>query len=170
MTDCMFKAPHLSHEKNMTSLLLPCQKSEGGSQQYSVMRECSSSDISLFNHEHQHKNDKCTLKRSKAKKKEQEAEFKHPGSTNYDDIESDVRVTEVDGDVTRRDVNKPIARECYAQKHSFVSKRGFIKSSLRICSQTFTKIAFILAIVISILGGLCNINVTALRRFLNLLH
>ena len=142
----------------MTSLLLPGQKSEGGSQQYSVMHECSSSEMSLFDHEYQHTNDKCTLKCSKAKKKEREAEFKHPGSTNYDDIESDVIVTEVNGDVTTRDVNKPIARKRYAQKHSFVSKKGFIKSSLRVCSRTFTKVAFILAIVISILGGLCNIK------------
>ena len=99
-----------------------------------------------------------TLEPLKAGKKEREAEFKPLGSTNYDDIMSDVIVTEVDGDVTRRDVNKPIARERYAQKHSFVSKKGFIKSSLKIYSQTFTKIAFILAIVISILGGLCNIK------------
>ena len=139
----------------MTSLLLPGQKTEGGSQQYSVMRECSSSEMSLFNHEYQHTNDKYTVKRSKAEKNEREAEFKHPGSTNYDDIESDVIVI---GDVTRRDINKPIAKKRYALKHSFVSKKGFIKSSLRVCSRTFTKAACILAIVMSILGGLCNIK------------
>ena len=154
----MFKAPHLSHEKNMTSLLLPGQKSEGGSQQYSVMREYSNSEISLFDHVYQHTNDKYTVKRLKAGKKEREAEFKPLGSTNYDDIGSDVIVTESNGDVTRRDVNKPIARKRYAQKHSFVSKKGFIKSSLRVCSRTFTKIALMLAIVISILGGLFNIK------------
>ena len=108
----------------MTSLLLPGQKSEGGSQQYSVMREYSSSEMSLFDDEYQHTNDKCTLKRSKAKKEEREAVFKHPGSTNYDDIVSDVIVTERNGDITMRDVNKPIARKRYAQKHSFVSKKG----------------------------------------------
>ena len=53
---------------------------------------------------------------------------------NYDDIVSDVIVTESNGDVTKRDVNKPIARKRYAQKHSFMSKKGFIKSSLRVCS------------------------------------
>ena len=158
LTDFMFKAPHLSRGKDMTSLLLPSQKSEGESQQYSVMRECSNSEMNLFDHKYQHTNDKCTLKCSKAKKKGREAKFKHPGSTNYDDIESDVIVTEVDGDVTRRDVNKHIARKRYAQKHSFVSKKGFIKSSLKVCSRTFTKVACILAIVISILGGLCNIK------------
>ena len=57
-----------------------------------------------------------------------------------------------------RDENEPIARKRYAQKHSFESKKGFIKSLLRVCSRTFTKIAFILAIVINILGGLCNIK------------
>ena len=154
----MFKSPHLSCGKNMTSLLLPGQKSEGRSTQYSVMRECSSSEMSLFDHKYHHTNDKCTLKRSKAKKKEREAESKHPGSTNYDDIDCDVIVTEVNGDVTRQDVNKPIARKRYAQKHSFVSKIGFIKSSLRVCSRTFTKATCILAIVISILGGLGNIK------------
>ena len=118
----MFKSPHLSSGKDMTSLLLPGQKSEGRSTQYSVMCECSSSGMSLFDHEYQHTNDKCTLKRSKAKKKEREAEFKPPGSTNYDDIECDVIVTEVKSDVTRQDVNKPIARKRYAQKHPFVSK------------------------------------------------
>ena len=158
LTDFMFKSPHLSRGKDMTSLLLPGQKSEGRSTQYSVMSECSSSEMSLFDHEYQHTNDKCTLKRSKAKKKERKAEFKHPRSTNYDDIECDVIVTEVNGDVMRQDVNKPIARKRYAQKRSFVSKMGLIKSSLRVCSRTFTKAACILAIVIAILGGLCNIK------------
>ena len=142
----------------MTSLLLPGQKSEGGSQQYSVVREYSNSEISLFGHIYQHTNDKYTVKCLKAGKKEREAEFKPLGSTNYDDIGSDVIVTESNGDVTRRDINKPIARKRFAQKHSFVSKKGFIKSSLRVCNRTFTKIALMLAIVISILGGLFNIK------------
>ena len=111
--------------------------------------------MNLFNHEYQYTNEKCTLKYSKAKKKEQEAEFKPPGSTNYDDIESDVIEN---GDVTERDVNKPIARKRYAQKHLFVSEKGCSKRLLRVCSQTFTKAVCILAIVISILGGLCNIK------------
>ena len=118
----------------------------------------SNSEISLFDHVYQHTNDKYTLKRSKARKEEREAEFKHPGSTNYDDIVSDVIVTESNGDVTMRDVNKPIARKRYAQKHSLVSKKGFIKSLLRVCSRTFTKVALMLAIVISILGSLFNIK------------
>ena len=104
-----------------------------------------------------------TLKPLRTRKEKEELKFKHPGSTNCDVIVSDVMVssvtvTELDSDVTRQDVNKPIARKRYVQKHSFVSKKGFIKSSLRVCSRTFTKVACILAIVISILGGLCNIK------------
>ena len=37
-------------------------------------------------------------------------------------------------------------------------EKGCSKSLLRVCSRTFTKAACILAIVISILGGLCNIK------------
>ena len=46
LSDFMFKAPHLSREKNMTSLL----PSEGGSPQYSFMCKYSNSEISLFDH------------------------------------------------------------------------------------------------------------------------
>ena len=52
LTDFMFKSPHLSGGKDMASLLLPGQKTEGRSTQCSVMRECSSSGISLFDHEY----------------------------------------------------------------------------------------------------------------------
>ena len=159
LTEFMFKSPQLSGGKDMTSLLLPGQNSEGRSTQYSVMSKDSSSEISLCDHKYQHINDKCTLKHSKANKKGQEAEFKPPGSTNYDDIECDVIVTEVNGDVTRQDVNKPIARKRYApRKQSLVHSKGSFKSSLRVCSRTFTFIALLLAIVISVLGGLFNIR------------
>ena len=69
-------------------------------------------------------------------------------------------MTEPDSDVIIRDVevNKPVARKRYAQKHSFVSKKGFLKSSLRVCSRTFTKVALMLAIVISILGGVFTVK------------
>ena len=104
-----------------------------------------------------------TLKPLETRKEKEELKFKRPGSTNCrnhsDVIVSGVIVTESNGDVTRRDINKLIARKRYdTQKHSFVSKKGFIKSSLRVCSRTFTKTACILAIVIRILGGLCNIK------------
>ena len=77
---------------------------------------------------------------------------------------SGVIATEPDSCVIMRDVNKPIARKRYAQKHSFVSKKGFIKSSLRVCSRTFTKVALMLAIVISILGGLFNIKLPERKK------
>ena len=64
----------------------------------------------------------------------------------------------LNNDVNRQDVNRPIARQRYAQKHSFVSKMGFVISSLRVCSRTFTKITLLLAIVISGVGGLFNIR------------
>ena len=105
------------------------------------------------------------LKPLKTGKKKEELKLKRPGSTNCrnhsDVMVSGVIVASPDSDVTIRDleVNKTIARKCYApRKQSLVHSKGSLKSSLRVCSQTFTFIALILAIVISILGGLCNIR------------
>ena len=101
-----------------------------------------------------------TLKPLKSKKEERKLKFKHPGSANCDVIVSDVIVTESDSDVIMRgvDINKPVARKRYAQKHSFVSKKRFLKSSLSMYSQTFTKVALILAVVINILGGVLTVK------------
>ena len=99
-----------------------------------------------------------TLKPLKSKKEERKLKFKHPGSTNCDVIVSDVIFTEPNSDVIMRDVNKPIARKRYVQKHSLVSKKGFLKSSLSMYSQTFTKVALVLAVVISILGGVLTVK------------
>ena len=101
-----------------------------------------------------------TLIPLKTTKEEGKSKFKCPGSTNCDAIVSDVIVTEPDSDVIIRDVevNKPVARKRYAQKHSLVSKKGFLESSLSVCSQTFNKVALMLAIVISILGGVFNVK------------
>ena len=71
LLDIMFKSPHLSGGKDMTSLLLPGRKVEGGNTPYSVMCEYNSSGISLFDPEYQHTNDKCTLKRSKPKRRKE---------------------------------------------------------------------------------------------------
>ena len=76
------------------------------------------------------------------------------GSTNYDVIND----ATPDGDVTRPDINKGIARARYTQKHSFVSKIGCIKSSLSVYCQTVTRITLLLAIIINVLGGLNNIR------------
>ena len=142
----------------MTSLLSSRSRSKGGNQQFSVMSEYSNSEIKPVDQVSRKTNDIIILKLSKARKDKREAKFKCLGSTNCDVMVSDVIVTEANGDVTMRDVNKPIARKRYGEKHSFVSKKGFIKSSLRVCSQTCTKVALMLAIVISILGGLFNIK------------
>ena len=145
LTDSMFKEPHLSDEKVMTSLLLPGQKADERNTQSALMlKGINSSEIGLGNHKYQYINNK----------KEQEAKFKLPGSTNYDVIND----ATPDGDVTRPGVNKGIARTRYAQKHSFVSKIGCIKSSLSVYCQTVTRITLLLAIIINVLGGLNNIR------------
>ena len=160
--DSMFKGLQKSQRKNITSLLFSRQKPEGISQQYSVIRddaEHSNSEMNQLVHASQYANDKYTLESSKARKGKEEVKFKPPGSTNDDDIECDV--IEHGNDATNRDtdVNKLIARKCYApKKHSFVHTKEFLKSSLRVCSRTFSFIAFILAIVISVVGGLFNIR------------
>ena len=88
------------------------------------------------------------LKPLKTRKEREELKFKHPGSTNCrnhsDVIVSGVIVASPDSDVTIRDleVNKPIARKRYApRKQSLVHSKGSLKSSLRVCSRTFTKAA-----------------------------
>ena len=92
----------------------------------------------------------------KTRKEKEELKFKHPRSTNCrnhsDVIVSGVIIASPDSDVTIRDleVNKPIARKRFAQKQSLVHSKGIHKSLLRVCSQTFTFIALILAIVISV--------------------
>ena len=61
LTDVIFKSPHLSGGKDMTSLLLPGQKADGRRTKYSVMRKGNNSlEISLCDHKYQHINDKST--------------------------------------------------------------------------------------------------------------
>ena len=67
-------------------------------------------------------------------------------------------IDEPDNDVIV-DVNRPVARKHYApRKQSFVHSKESFKSSLRVCSRTFTFIALLLAIVISVSEGLFNIR------------
>ena len=154
LKEFVIKDLHQNREKTITSLLSSRSKAERGNQQISVMSEYSDSERKPVDHISLKTDNIYTLKLSKARKNKREGDFKCLGSTNCDVMVSDVTVTEANGDVTMQDVNKPIARKRYAQKHSLVSKKGFIRSSVRVCSQTFTKVACILAIVISILGGL----------------
>ena len=143
----------------MTSLLSSRSKSEGGSQQFSVMREYSNSGIKPVDHISRKTNNIYTLKLSTARKDKKEIKFKYPGSMNCDVMMSDVIVTGTNGDVTIRNVNKPIARKRYApMKHSLAHLKRFCKSSLSMHSQTFTKMALIVAITITILGGMLNVT------------
>ena len=103
-----------------------------------------------------------TLKPLKTRKEKEELKFKSQGATNHSDVMvSGVIVASPNSDVILRnvEVNTPIARKRYApRKQSLVHSKGSLKSLLRVCSQTFTFIALILAIVIRVLGGLCNIR------------
>ena len=125
------------------------QKSERENQQYSVIRdnaEHSNSELNQLVHVPQYANNIHTQKPLKARKEEDDLKFKCPGSTSCQN-HSDVIV------------NKPVARkQCAQKKHSLVSKQGFLKSTLNVCNQTFTKVALMLAIVISILGGVLNVK------------
>ena len=106
-----------------------------------------------------------TLKPFKSRMEKEELKFKHPGSTNcrnHSDVMLSGVIAEPNNDVTIRDivdVNRPVARKCYApRKQSLVHSKGILKSLLRVYSRTFTFIALILAIVISVVGGLFNIK------------
>ena len=91
------------------------------------------------------------LKPLKTRKEKEELKFKRPGSTNCRN-HSDVILRNVE-------VNTPIARKRYApRKQSLVHSKGSFKSSLRVCSRTFTFFVLLLAIVISVSGGLFNIR------------
>ena len=39
-----------------------------------------------------------------------------------------------------------------------MSKKGFLKSTLSVCSQTFTKVTLMLVVVISVLEGVLNVR------------
>ena len=100
------------------------------------------------------------LEPSEVRKEEEELKPRHIESTNYDVIVSGVIITSPDSDVTirEREINRPVARKRFAQKRSFRSKLGCSKSLLRVYSQTATLIALILSIILSIVGGLFNVN------------
>ena len=134
----MFKGLQKSQRKNITSLLFSRQKPEGISQQHSVIRdnaERSNAEMNQLVHASHDAYDKYTLKSSKARKGKEEVKFKHPGSTNDEDIKCDVIEHDNDATIRDTDVNKLIARKRYApKKHSFVHTKEFLKSLLRVCS------------------------------------
>ena len=110
-----------------------------------------------------------TLKPLKTRKEKEELKFKHPGSTtcrNHNDVMvSGITVTELDSDVTMRDVNKPIARKalCTEETIARAFKRN-PKSSLSEYSQTFTRIALMLAVIISMLGGVLTVRLSERKK------
>ena len=97
-----FKRPGATSYQNhsdviVTSLLPSCQKSEGESQQYSVIRDNagrSNSEMNQLVHVSQYTNNRHILKPSKTRKEKGEVKFKRPGSTNCQ-RPSDVIVSDV---------------------------------------------------------------------------
>ena len=91
-------------------------------------------------------------------REKEELTFKSQESTNCPFL-SDVIVASSNSDDTLRDVrvNTLIARKRYLpRKRSLMHSEGSFKSSLRVCIRTFTFVALLLAIVISVSGGLFN--------------
>ena len=150
--DGIFKAPPLRREKHIMSLLHSGRKAERESQRVSTIGEYNNSGIKPIERISCKTNDIYTLKLAKGRKEEKEIRFKNPGSMNYDVMISDVIVTGTDNDVTRGDVNKPIARKRYTlTKHTKAQLKRFRDNSLSITSQIFTKMVLIIAITITIL-------------------
>ena len=157
--DLEFTAPHPNHEKNITSLLHSGRKAERESQQVSTIGEYNNSGIKPIDRISHKTNNIYTLKLAKARKEEKEIRFKCPGSMSYDVMMNDVIVTGTNNDVTRGHVNKLIARKRYTlMKHSLAQLKRFRNNLLSITSQIFTKMVLIIAITITILGGMLNVT------------
>ena len=109
--------------------------------------EHSNPELNQLVHVPQYANNIHNLKPLKARKEEDDLKFKRPGSTICQNHSNLI-------------VNKPVVarKRCAQKKHSLVSKKGFLKSTLNVCNQTFTKVALMLAVVISILGGVLNVK------------
>ena len=124
------------------------------------MRDLNNSEMSSFNHVSPPTSTIYTLKNSEVKGKEVELKPRHSESTNYDVIGSGVIIASPDSDVTvrEREIKRPVARKRFPRKHSFRSNLRCSKSLLRVYSQTFTLIALILSIILSIVGGLFNVK------------
>ena len=90
-------------------------------------------------------------------------EFKSQESTfqkQSDVIGNSVTIASRNSDVNvrAREENRLVAKKRYAQKRSLMlSKRSF-NSSLKLFSQTFVLITFILSLIISVGGGLVNVK------------
>ena len=148
-------APHLIHEKTMTSLSYSRQKSEGKDQQCSVNTERIKSETTQLVHVYQYTTNIYT----KSRKEQREMKFKHPESANCQNSDDVMN----DGINRGGDVNRFIARERYATtEHSFSHTKEFLKTTLDICKQSFIQLAIILTVVISIIGSGLNMNLLKL--------
>ena len=99
------------------------------------------------------------LKPSKSDKEQRGSKFKRPGAANCQDA-NDV----MDDDINRvGDVNRLVARECYATtKHSFSPVKEFVKTTSNTSAQSLVQLAIILAVVINLIGSGLNMNLLKL--------
>ena len=150
----------MGREKEVTSLIHDCQTLGKEGYSYSVMHRPNNPEINYVNHKSQPTSTVSTLGNSEFKGKREKLKTSHIGSTNSDVIVSNVTIASPDSDVTIRErgVNKPIAKKRYARKRSPVLSKGCFKSLLRLYNPTLVLITFILSMIISVVGGLCNIG------------
>ena len=150
----------MGREREVTSLIPNCQTLGKEGYSYSVMRRPNNTKINYVNHKSQPTSTVSTLGNSEFKGKREKLKTSHIGSTNSDVIVSNVTIASPDSDVTIRErgINKTIAKKRYVQKRSPVLSKGSFKSSLRLYYQTLVLITFILSMIISVVGGLCNIG------------
>ena len=148
-------APHLIHEKTMTSLSLFRQKSEGKEQQCSVNTERIKSETNQLVHVYPYTTNIYT----ESRKEQREIKFKRPESANCQNA-NDV----MDDGINRGgDINRLVARECYATtKHSFSHIKEFLKTTLNISKQSLVQLAIIFAVVINLIGNGLNMNLLKL--------
>ena len=124
-------APHPNHEKTMTSVSLSRQKSEGKEQQCSIHTDRSNSETTQLVHVYQYTTNIYT----ESTKDKREMKFKSPESANCQNSNDVIN----DGINRGGDVNRLVARECYATtKHSFSHIREFLKTTLNICPQSLS--------------------------------
>ena len=148
-------APHLIHEKTMTSLSLSRQKSEGKEQQCSVNTERIKSETNQLVHVYPYTTNIYT----ESRKEQREIKFKRLKSANCQNA-NDV----MDDGINRGgNINRLVARECYATtKHSFSHIKEFLKTTLNISKQSLVQLAIIFAVVINLIGNGLNMNLLKL--------
>ena len=98
------------------------------------------------------------------RKEKEEMKFKSQEETNCqnnsDVIISSVTLASPNSDVTvrAREENRLVAKKRHAQKCSLMLSKRSLNSSLKLFSQTFALITFILSLIISVGGGLFNVK------------